>query len=971
MSQIIAGIYEIEQQIGAGGGGVVYLGRHLRLDKQVVLKADKRTLNTKPEALRREVDMLKGLSHTYIPQVYDFVQQDGVVYTVMDFIEGESLDKILKRGQLPSQPQLIAWACELLEALAYLHSRPPHGILHGDIKPANIMLRPNGSICLIDYNIALALGEDGAVRVGHSRGYASPEHYGEEFSPASSGSFFLRRLKDQSEEDTVAMESSDSAMETMRMPGGKGQAESYGSGNTASRHLVKLDVRSDIYSLGATLYHLLSGERPETRATEVVPLGPDICSPAVWSIIQKAMAPSPELRYQSAGEMLQAFRQLHRKDRRVLRHRRRMIVCAAGIGSLFLAGGVSAFVGLKQIEQQKEALALAEYSENALAEGKITEAVSRALQAIPEEGDLLSAPVTAQARKALTDSLGVYELSDGFYSFNTVELPSAPFKILSSPGGSYFAAVYSGEAAVFSCEDGSRIASFPIQNSALSDLLFVDENRIVYAGEKGITAYDLEKKRELWRGEAATTLAVSGNGEQIAAVNKDEERVVFYRMGDGEKTGERSFEGKHLSAAVNDIFADPDDSILALNEDGSFLAVTFSDGGLSILDTDDPQGDLILYDESEYLHFDGGFCGDYLAFIANGNNSSQFGLINVKEAFYAGGYESNQPFALEAHKGGICLANGNVLVRLEPEKLEETELAYTGQANITAFSESEGYVLTATDDRGFSFFDSGAHEISKETGKEQWDFVTLSGKCAVLGNRDQKFLRMMRLEEHSEENVFSYDARYDHDEARISADGNTAMLFGYKSFRIYDKEGDVVTEKSLPLPEQIYDQQFERKEKQSWLKVIWYDGMVRRYSAADGTLISETKEEPPDESLEEELETEHYRIVSRLHETPRVYDQDSGRFLGELEKEDYLTYATETEEGLITEYVRSDGSRYGLLLDQNLEITAYFPSLCDIWDESLIFDYQSGNLRKSRIYSLQELKNLGVIYVTEGKESMK
>lgn len=138
------------------------------------------------------------------------------------------------------------------------------------------------------------------------------------------------------------------------------------------------------------------------------------------------------------------------------------------------------------------------------------------------------------------------------------------------------------------------------------------------------------------------------------------------------------------------------------------------------------------------------------------------------------------------------------------------------------------------------------------------------------------------------------------------------MLFGYKSFRIYDKEGDVVTEKSLPLPEQIYDQQFERKEKQSWLKVIWYDGMVRRYSAADGTLISEAKEEPPDESLEEELETEHYRIVSRLHETPKVYDQDSGRFLGELEKEDYLTYATETEEGLITEYVRSDGSRYGL-----------------------------------------------------------
>ena len=172
MSKVIAGIYEIENRIGAGGGGIVYLGRHLRLQQPVVLKEDKRTLSTGMEKLRREVDMLKGLSHTYIPQVYDFVQENGAVYTVMEFIEGESLDKLIDRNQFPSQSWVIKWACQLLEALSYLHSRPPHGILHGDIKPANIMLRPNGDVCLIDYNIALALGEDGAVRVGFSRGYA-------------------------------------------------------------------------------------------------------------------------------------------------------------------------------------------------------------------------------------------------------------------------------------------------------------------------------------------------------------------------------------------------------------------------------------------------------------------------------------------------------------------------------------------------------------------------------------------------------------------------------------------------------------------------------------------------------------------------------------------------------------------------------------------------------------------------------
>ena len=101
---IIAGMYEIERKIGSGGGGVVYLGRHLRLEKPVVLKADKRTLAAKPEALRREVDMLKGLSHTYIPQVYDFVEQDGVVYTVMDYIEGRARISFLReKNRCPSQ----------------------------------------------------------------------------------------------------------------------------------------------------------------------------------------------------------------------------------------------------------------------------------------------------------------------------------------------------------------------------------------------------------------------------------------------------------------------------------------------------------------------------------------------------------------------------------------------------------------------------------------------------------------------------------------------------------------------------------------------------------------------------------------------------------------------------------------------------------------------------------------------------
>lgn len=81
MGTIIASTYEVLEKLGSGGGGNVYLAQHLRLNKKVVLKADKRKLSTPPELLRREVDVLKNLRHTNIPQVYDFFVENDTVYT--------------------------------------------------------------------------------------------------------------------------------------------------------------------------------------------------------------------------------------------------------------------------------------------------------------------------------------------------------------------------------------------------------------------------------------------------------------------------------------------------------------------------------------------------------------------------------------------------------------------------------------------------------------------------------------------------------------------------------------------------------------------------------------------------------------------------------------------------------------------------------------------------------------------------
>ena len=265
---------------------------------------------------------------------------------------------------------------------------------------------------------------------------------------------------------------------------------------------------------------------------------------------------------------------------------------------------------------------------------------------------------------------------------------------------------------------------------------------------------------------------------------------------------------------------------------------------------------------------------------------------------------------LHADEQGIYLSDGNLLVRFDAQTLEETEMAYTENVNITAFSVDNGYVLAATEDNCFSFYDSGANLMSTESCNENCDFVVLAGKYAVVGNRNEPALRLLKLENHSEAQLLSYDARYPHDEARISQNGQTAMLFSYQGFRIYNMDGELLAEAELPDKEQIYDQQFIKNTDGSWLEVTWYDGAKRCYSAADGSLISEEAGEAPSKDLYEEFYTQQYRIASSLHGAPEVYDLESGRLVAVLEEDAYLTYVTQVENYIITEYISAAGERY-------------------------------------------------------------
>ena len=961
MSQIIAGTYEIVEELGAGGSGIVYLAKHLRLGKWVVLKADKRTITARPEVLRREVDALKNLSHSYIPQVYDFVVEGETVYTVMDYIEGESLDRALKRGERFSQAQVLEWAHQLLEALVYLHSRPPHGILHSDIKPANIMLTPENDVRLIDFNIALALGEEGAVWVGFSRGYASPEHYGIDYSAAN-----VTR-QDSAVETRVSAETV--------LPG-------RGVGNSVStqRGSLLLDVRSDIYSLGATLYHLLSGKRPSQDAKEVIPLSAPEVSPSVAAIIARAMAPSPSDRYQSAQSMLEAIEQLHKNDPRAKWHRRRTIGAAAFLTALFLAGGLCCFTGLRQMEQAQaqaaeearlaeeaarvaeeaertaqRALAAVSAAEEAYRNGDMPRAAAQAREAL-----LLDSPYTVQAQSALAAALGVYDLSDGFKPHLLLELPSEPLKTALSPAGTRAGAIVSGQMLVFDTESGAQLASLPADGSALSDIAFPSEDMVLYAGEDALRVYDLTANKELWHGGEATAIALSADGSTVAAVYKEEGSATVYDVQSGLVRRTVSFQGQALHTDFNDRVLDEEADLFALNANGTLLAVGFSDSGaLWVYDLRSSEDDIQIFDQSDFRSFQGGFCGPYFAFTAQETEQSVFGVIDTEQLVQTGGFALPGQMSVQADESGIYVCAGRLVSQIDPVSFEEKERAYSEDAYITAFDVSGNYTVAALEGGGFAVFDISGDCTGAWRDGAVRSAVCIAGDFAAVSSTDSPKLQVLRLERHPEAQVLAYDADYDHSEARISADGSTVMLFRYTGFRIYDLDGEVVAEAELPIPEgdQVYDQQYRRDEAGSRLEVTYYSGTVRAYSASDGALLWEKSEEAPDETLFEEFLTEHLRVERPLHGTPVAYDRETGQMLRELEADDYLTYMTETGEYIITEYISSQTrERYGLLLNQELETLARLPALCDVLEDgTLIFDDQKGNLRQCRIYSPQEL----------------
>lgn len=262
---IIQGKYEILKLIGKGGMSRVYLAMDQNLNKQWAVKEiEKRAMDKNNEVVIQsamaEANMMKKLDHPSLPRIVDIIDKEDVIYVVMDYIEGEPLSSVLTKYGAQPQNTVIEWAKQLCLVLDYLHTQNPP-IIYRDMKPANVMLQPNGNVKLIDFGIAREYKEQNladTVSLG-TKGYAAPEQFG-----------------------------------------GKGQT----------------DARTDVYCLGVTLYHLLTGQNPCEPPYEIYPIrywNPQLSS-GLETVISRCTQLNPADRYQSCAELLYALNHYNEMD---------------------------------------------------------------------------------------------------------------------------------------------------------------------------------------------------------------------------------------------------------------------------------------------------------------------------------------------------------------------------------------------------------------------------------------------------------------------------------------------------------------------------------------------------------------------------------------------------------------------------------------------------------------------------------
>lgn len=294
IGSLVDGKYKILNKVGQGGMSVVYLAMNEKANKQWAIKEVRKDgikdFEVVKQGLVVETDMLKRLSHPSLPSIIDVIEDENTFLIVMDYIQGNPLSKTLEEYGAQPQEYVIEWAKQLCDVLGYLHTRTP-AIIYRDMKPANVMLKPDGNVTLIDFGTAREYKEKNLADTTclGTVGYAAPEQFG-------------------------------------------------GMGQT--------DARTDIYCLGATLYHLVTGMNPCEPPYEIKPIcqvNPSL-SNGLERIILKCTQRNPEDRYQSCAELMYALEHYEEIDdihRR--KQKRKLGGFIASIVTTIIFGAVSAW----------------------------------------------------------------------------------------------------------------------------------------------------------------------------------------------------------------------------------------------------------------------------------------------------------------------------------------------------------------------------------------------------------------------------------------------------------------------------------------------------------------------------------------------------------------------------------------------------------------------------------------------------
>ncbi len=240
--------YEIQRILGAGGSSNVYLAYDKVQKKNRAIKEIRKSQGAVEEIhkiiMRQETELIMRLKYPYFPSVEEVVEEEEALYIVMEYLEGETLEQVLKRSGPQSQADVVRWARDMCLVLGYLHNcRPP--VIYRDMKPGNIMLQPGGNLRLIDFG-AVFTGDGDTPNLG-TRGYAAPEQLAGE----------------------------------------------------------RADARTDIYGLGVTMYHLLTGQEPGQVRDGAFQLRR--CSRRLSRkldrIVRRCTRPNPDQRYPSCEDL--------------------------------------------------------------------------------------------------------------------------------------------------------------------------------------------------------------------------------------------------------------------------------------------------------------------------------------------------------------------------------------------------------------------------------------------------------------------------------------------------------------------------------------------------------------------------------------------------------------------------------------------------------------------------------------------